>query len=220
MITNEITVSLIEHMGDDKRIVDSARVSLYRHNKNIDEPFNAKDEKLLNYLAEHQHTSPFEHCTATFYIACPMFIARQIMRHRTFSYNEVSRRYTSEAITFYQPSVMRKQAVKNLQASDGELAQTEQAIADHIYTQQIERAFKAYNELLACGVARELARAVLPHALNTQFYMSGNLLNWVKFIKLRDSEHAQLEAQIVAQQIKAQLNELYPESMKAWGLHD
>ena len=212
MIYTLTSCELINSMGTDLAVVNSARVSF---NQLADEPeLTQRDIKLLNYLADHGHTSPFEHCTATFYIKCPLFIARQIMRHRTFSYNEVSRRYTSEKIEFWAPDHMRAQATKNLQCSDG-LADDQEFNAE-VYDNAIDYAWSAYKQLITKGVAREQARAVLPQAMHTSFYMTGNLLNWVKFIKLRDSEHAQPEAQEVARAIKQELNDLFPYSMEAW----
>lgn len=185
--------------------------------KAIDRPQESdprKDIKLINYLADHGHTSPFEHCTATFMIKCPLFIARQIMRHRTFSYNEISRRYTSSDLEFWAPTQFRAQAKKNLQCSDGVLDNSDELM--QIYENMVSDAHALYQELLDEGVSREQARAVLPQCMHTSFYMTGNLLNWVKFIKLRDSEHAQPEAQVIAQFIKDELVGLYPHSMEAW----
>lgn len=209
----QIKAQLVDYMGSDKRVVDSARVSFAKHNHDL-ETMTDRDKKLINYLASNLHTSPFEHCSATFILDVPLFVARQIMRHRTFSYNEVSRRYTSEDLSIWSPSKLRKQAVENRQCSAGELKDDE--VLQKIYEQAIEASWLAYHKLLEAGVSRELARAVLPQSTMTSFYMTGNLLNWVKFIRLRDDKHAQPETAIVAQQIKAKLFELFPESMKAY----
>ena len=209
----QIKAELVDYMGSDKRVVDSARVSFAKHNHD-QETMTDRDKKLINYLASNLHTSPFEHCSATFILDVPIFVARQIMRHRTFSYNEVSRRYTSEDLSIWSPSKLRSQAEVNRQCSAGELKDDE--VLQKIYEQAIEASWLAYHKLLEAGVSRELARAVLPQSTMTSFYMTGNLLNWVKFIRLRDDKHAQPETAIVAQQIKAKLFELFPESMKAY----
>ena len=209
----QIKAKLVDHMGNDKRVVDSARVS-FAQNNHEEETVNNRDKKLINYLASNLHTSPFEHCTATFIVDVPIFVARQIMRHRTFSYNEVSRRYTSDKLGIWYPSKLRKQSKDNRQCSAGEIERDEDLIK--IYEASIESSWLAYHELLKKGVSRELARAVLPQSTMTSFYMTGNLLNWVKFIHLRDDEHAQIETADLARQIKAKLFEIYPESMKAF----
>lgn len=204
-------VGLIDTMGNDKRVVNAARVSFLQNNEAA--ALTDKDQGLIEYLASNGHTSPFEHCAATFLLSCPVFVSRQIMRHRTFSYNEVSRRYTSEAIEFFYPEEMRGQAKENLQCSDGVL------LGDHpheTYNRAIQAAWISYENLIGQGVSRELARGVLPQATYTMFYMTGNLHNWIKFIKLRDHEHAQPETQVVAKAIKSELTKHFPCSMYAW----
>lgn len=202
-------LTLIDWMGDDLTAVNSARVSFGRTSADLED----KDIKLLQYLAEHRHTSPFEHCSVTFRARVPLFVARQWMRHRTQSFNEVSRRYTSEDIRVYVPKVLRAQSVDNRQASAGEL-DAPTALAEYEYV--VLRAKESYDRLTASGVARELARAVLPQAMYTEFYASANLLNWVRFIELRDHEGAQQEITEVAREIKGVLEALYPETMRAW----
>ena len=204
-------VGLIDVMGSDKRVVNAARVSFLKNNES--EPITDKDQRLIEFLARHGHTSPFEHCTATFLLSVPVFVSRQIMRHRTFSYNEVSRRYTCEAIEFFFPEEMRAQSKDNLQCSDGVV------LGDHpheTYNRAIQAAWISYVNLINQGVSRELARGVLPQAAYTMFYMTGNLHNWIKFIKLRDHEHAQPETQVVAKAIKSELIKHFPCSMHAW----
>jgi len=206
------TASLIDTMGNDKRVVDAARVSL-----NADDltqvGLNDRDKKLIKFLATHGHTSPFEHCIATFLITCPLFVRSQIMRHRTFSYNEVSRRYTSEDVKFWKPRQMRTQAKSNLQCSDGVLNSAQAETSLPVAT---EFAWASYNQLLEQGVSREMARSVLPQGTYTKFYMSGNLHNWIKFIKLRDHEHAQPETRDIAKQIRLILDVHFPVSMDAY----
>jgi len=202
-------LTLIDWMGDDLSAVNSARVSFGRSSEELSE----RDTKLLRYLADHRHTTPFEHATVTFRARVPLFVARQWMRHRTQSYNEISRRYTSEDIRIYIPQTLRAQAQDNLQASAGEL-DAPTALAEYEYV--VLRAKESYDRLTASGVARELARAVLPQAMYTEFYATANLLNWVKFIELRDHDGAQQEIVEVAREIKRVLEALYPETLRAW----
>lgn len=173
------------------------------------------DRKLMTYLAKHKHTSCFEHQSATFLIEVPLFIRSQIHRHRTFAYNEISRRYTEENLAFWIPTALRKQSSNNRQASDND----EIVLSVNGMTDVYKIALNVYNFLLDKGVAREQARAVLPQALLTQFYMTGNLRNWAHFIKLRTDSHAQYEVQVVANKISEKLSELYPESWKNLMMH-
>ena len=205
------SIELIDSMGSDASIVNAARVSFFKDNQSS-WLFNERDEKLINYLAKHKHTSPFEHVVATFRITVPIFIRSQIMRHRTFSYNEVSRRYTSDKIKLWHPDSWRGQSDINLQCSTGEITDE---IASEIYQDALAISFKAYRTLLDRGIAREQARAALPQGAYTTFYMTGNLHNWVHFLRLRLDEHAQKEVRLLAQAIKDELAELYPASMNA-----
>lgn len=194
----------------------------------------AKDIKLMKYLADHEHLSPFEHQSATFLIEVPLFIRSQIMRHRTFAYNEISRRYTDENLEFWVPEFFRKQAASNRQASTdekvepfilappGDIEAYEQKYGKIAKTDPVEY-YKlrtkydlgTYEDLLAAGVSREQARAVLPQSLLTKFYMTGNLRNWAHFIRLRVDEHAQYEVRVVAERIRDQLKALWPNATEA-----
>jgi thymidylate synthase (FAD) len=211
-IVNNMGVHYVNHMGDDLTVVNAARISFKGEKEVLDD----KDNKLIDYLAKNKHMSPFEHCTATFIIECPLFIRSQIHRHRTFAYNEVSRRYTSEDLEFYVPEVLRAQAKSNRQASDGEVQSDElrTSIQNHIC-----KSVGLYEKLLKEGVAREMARAVLPQSLMTRFYMSGNLRNWQHFIELRIDAHAQIEAQWIAKELSDKMVELFPEAYGALRKH-
>lgn len=204
-------VEMISSMGDDYSVVNAARVS-FNKDYESDPTLDDRDKKLINFLAKHKHTSPFEHVTATFRLTVPMFIARQIMRHRTFSYNEISRRYTSEDIRLWYCDTWRAQSDKNLQCSSGDLTDP---ISTEIYQKSIAQALMSYNALLDRGVAREQARAVLPQCTYTSFYMTGNLHNWMHFLKLRLDAHAQPEVQVVAEAIKSKLLLICPASVAA-----
>jgi thymidylate synthase (FAD) len=201
---------LINHMGSDLTVVNAARVSFGAKSEKLSD----KDKKLIKYLKAHEHDSVFEHCAATFLIDCDMATAMQIIRHRTFSYNMVSRRYTSEKIEFYTPSEFRKQAKNNRQASDGLI--DDQEAATELFVQHYLACLEGYEKALAMGICREQARFLLPIGLKTQFYMSGNLRNWMHFLHLRSSEHAQQEVREIAGQIRAALMAYFPVSIEAF----
>lgn len=206
-----LNVIYVDHMGDDLRIVNSARISFGGESQDLTD----KDKKLISYLADNQHMSPFEHNVLTVIIECPLYIRSQIHRHRTFSYNEISRRYTSEDIQFFVPETIRKQAKSNRQASDGELEPLSASEALQLIQEQHLKAEQTFNNLLELGVPREQARGILPQNLMTKFYMTGNLRNWAHFVKLRLDGHAQQEVQVIAQQVYNILIKKFPEATKA-----
>lgn len=204
------SVTLVDYMGNDKRAVNAARVSLLNDEiEGFDNDLDEGDERLLAFLVREQHTSPFEHSSLSVRITCPLFVSKQIMRHRTFSFNEVSRRYTSKGLEFYIPQILRQQAVNNLQCSTVDAVQDNRT-ALAVYQAQVNTALEAYNQLISAGVCREQARGILPQCLYTEFYMSGNLLNWFKFLRLRLHPHAQPEVQAVAQAILVLLRQYFP----------
>lgn len=205
---------LAEDQNCDFMPCSAARASFGNEDKTGEDV--GKDIKLMNYLAEHRHMTPFEYQTATFLIEVPLFIRSQIHRHRTFSFNEISRRYTSEDIEFFIPDKFRGQAKNNKQASDGELGNYHERLAN--WKVRCEQALENYHEQIADGVAREIARAELPQSLITRFYMGGNLRNWAHFINLRDDDHAQYEVRVPTQRIAAELRKLWPESCRALGI--
>lgn len=194
----DIKIEYVSHMGSELTIVNAARVSFGNQKTLIDE----KDKKLIKYLAAHQHMSPFEHCTLTVKVTCPLYIRSQIMRHRTMAYNEISRRYTSKNLAFYEPSTYRRQATNNRQASEGNLNSLENTIVNDLIQKHHKGSVDLYNNLLDMGVCREQARGVLPQNLSTEFYMTGNLRNLAHLVKLREHEGAQYEAQVIASQLK------------------
>ena len=208
MITSKVNVAYLNHMGDDLTVVNAARVSFNK----FKEKFDDKDEKLLEYLAKHEHLTPFEHLTLTVLIECPLPIRSQIMRHRTFAYNEISRRYTDEDIQMYIFPVddMRNQAKNNKQGSEGQIV-NEKAILLHTKMQVMaQHLHNFYNELIDMGLSKEQARFWLPQSTMTKFWMSGNIRNFIHFVKLRIDSHAQKEAQYVGQQVLEILKEKFP----------
>jgi len=214
-------VELVDSVGSDLTIVNSARVSFGVHKSELDD----KDRKLIRYLIKHKHTSTLEHCFVTFRVKVPLFIRSQHHRHRTWSYNEISRRYTAESLEFYEPASFRTQHASNRQASnENELVNPEilPRIGNIPFTAvdavkaHHAHAMTLYNDLMAAGVCREQARGVLPQNLYTEYYASANLSNILKFIELRSHEGAQLEIQKVAEAMLKFLEDLYPETIKAY----
>ena len=179
-----------------------------------------RDEKLVHYLAKHKHTSCFEHQGATLRLKVPIFIARQIQRHRTFSYNEVSRRYVDSAPEFFWPDTWRARADNVKQGSGTEAVEGYTSLwkfdsIEEDMSSFIEETTQFYNHLLQSNVAPELARMILPQNMYTEFYMSGNLRAFSHFLHLRLDGHAQLEVQQVAQMVRDILQPLFPVSMEA-----
>jgi thymidylate synthase (FAD) len=208
-----ISAKYVDSMGNDLTPVNAARISF----NSASESMTDRDQKLIKYLADHQHMTPFEHQTLTVIVECPLYIRSQIHRHRTFAYNEISRRYTSDDMEFYFPQEddIRKQAKSNKQGSDGSIPAEDAKLALGLMEDVAAHAVYRFERLLSLGVAREQARSVLPQNLMTKFYMTGNLRNWCHFLKLRLDSHAQKEVQVVAQQVAAIIKERWPVSYAA-----
>lgn len=201
-------VRLVDHYGDDSRIVQAARVSYGAGTKTLRE-----DNKLIHYLMRNQHMSPFEMVDFTFHIKAPIFIARQWFRHRTASVNEISARYSVMADQFYVP-VARKQSPTNKQGSGGPVDNPQRC--HDLYNQAYSAAYAAYSALLEEGVSREQARLVLPVGLYTEFYWKQNLRNLLHLLHLRLDGHAQDEAQQYAQAILGIIEPVVPVTVAAW----
>ena len=198
-------VGLIDHLGTETTIVNAARVSFGKLKNEMDD----RDVGLLKYLIENRHTSPLEHIVFTFSIHCPLFIRGQWHRHRTWSYNEISRRYTEIDLEFYTPSMIRSQAETNRQASlEAEVANAKE-IQAMIAKQNVD-SLALYNQLLDKGVCREQARGVLPQNMMVTFWGTVDLNNLLHFLSLRDSEHAQWEIRQYAQAIKQLIKPIIP----------
>lgn len=212
-------VEYVEHMGSDLSVVNSARVSFGKHKQLLGE----KDEKLINYLIKHRHTSTLEHCVVTFRFKVPLYVRSQHHRHRTWSYNEISRRYTEYNIEFYNPKFYRTQHKSNRQASNqtdfvtGPMAapilgcQVHESVRRHI-----NLITNYYEQLLEAGVCREQARGLLPQNMYTEYYGTCNLNNLLKFVDLRIHKGAQWEIQKVAKAILQITRELYPITVGAY----
>jgi len=200
-------IELQDVMGSDLDIVNAARVSFLGESKG-----NIADKKLLFYLWKNRHTTPFEMCEMKFRVKAPLLVARQWMRHRTFSYNEVSRRYTSEQLDFYEPTEWRGQSSNNKQASNG-LVDTQMTIL----AQQLNQiAVSLYNQALDEGIAREQARILLPQSMYTSFIAKVDLKNLLHFVNLRTHEHAQYEIRVYADAIFEMIKTHFPWTAEAY----
>ena len=205
-------VGLIDHLGSETTIVNAARVSFGKIKNTMDE----RDVTLLKYLIENHHTSPLEHLVFTFSIHCPLFIRGQWHRHRTWSYNEISRRYTEIDLEFYTPGKLRKQAETNRQASVDSPDFEDEAYREMIRKHN-EESLALYNNLLDAGVCREQARGVLPQNMMVTFWGTVDLNNLLHFLFLRDSEHAQWEIRQYAKAIKQLIRPIIPHVAEYYG---
>ena len=207
-------VSLLQVSGDDTGVVNAARVSF---GKRIEE-IGDGDRRLIRFLLQHQHGTPFEHNSLTFLVKCPLFVARQWHRHRVgISINEISGRYVELKEEFYLPREFRIQAKHNRQASAaGEFDQATAERAKAAYQAAIDTAYQNYQQLLAAGVAREQARAVLPLATYTEYYWTCNLRSLMHFVRLRNHADAQWEIQQYAQAMLSLAKPHFPVSLGIW----
>jgi thymidylate synthase (FAD) len=216
------SVEYVEHMGSDLSVVNSARVSFGKQKMTMDK----RDEKLIRYLIEHKHTSTLEHNVVTFRFCVPLFVRSQHHRHRTWSYNEISRRYTEVDLRFYEPVAFRTQHKSNRQASNPE-GLIDPTLDSSFLAGGYEKASEAlkmhhttsmslYNAMIAGGICREQARGVLPQNMYTEYYGTTNLNNLMKFIELRTHEGAQLEIQSVAKACLEIAAELWPITVGAY----
>jgi thymidylate synthase (FAD) len=199
-------VGLVDFMGTDADIERAARTS---YGKDELEP--KETGRLINYLTKHQHGTPSEMVIAKFHIACPIFVMRQLIRHRVLSVNEFSGRYTECPDKFYLPEAFRAQSKTNKQGSEGTLEINKDEVADHY-----KASYELYKKLLGQGVSKELARIVLPLSLYTYFYVECDLRNWFHFISLRSDSHAQHEIQVYSDAIGKFLKQLFPKSFEAF----
>ena len=209
-------VDYVNHMGDDLTVVNSARVSFGVEKDELD----GRDKRLINYLIKHRHTSTLEHNLITFRFTVPMYVRSQHHRHRTWSYNEISRRYTDVNIKFYEPKEFRTQHKSNRQASNAEeLINPEvgyKTTAYGVIAAHHQKSLILFNQLIGAGVCREQARGVLPQNLYTEYYGTVNLSNLLKFIDLRTHEGAQWEIQKVAEACLEIATDLFPVTVGAY----
>tara|TARA_R110000744_G_C19166313_1_gene541111 strand:+ start:64 stop:804 length:741 start_codon:yes stop_codon:yes gene_type:complete len=220
-------VHYVNHYGSDAMAVNAARVSFAQDD--MDKELTEKDEKLINYLIKHKHSSPFEHSGLTFSFTVPLYVRSQHHRHRTWQFNEVSARYCDTDLGFYEPDSFRTQHKNNRQSSNAKdlinpfLSVTAGVAGMHKVTTASDkirehhgRCRELYDELIGIGVCREQARGVLPQNSLTRFYGTVNLMNLIKFIDLRTHEGAQWEIQMVAEACRVIATDLFPLTMNAY----
>ncbi len=211
-----IEVTYVDHMGTDLTVANAARVSFGKKSEmDSSDPWGppflkVKDAKLIRYLAEHKHISPFGHCFASFHIKAPLFVARQLVKHKFLRWNEISRRYVDHEPEFYQPIEWRGRSVDAKQGSEGVTYPDPDIISFYEHT-----ALRSYNELLEHGVCPEQARMVLPQSMMTEWYWSGSLDAFADMCKLRYADDTQAETREVAEYIAGEMYELFPVSWEA-----
>lgn len=215
MKISKIEVSLVNHMGSDLSVVNAARVSFNKHH----EFFESGDEKLIRYLAKHKHTSPFNHAFITMRVKAPIFVARQLVKHKFMPWNEVSRRYVDEEPEFFIPDVWRAKADNVKQGSGEAHEEQEPEFSDSFhrvtpFTLGLDSVC-LYNEMIKDGYAAEQARMVLPQNTMTEWIWSGTLGAYCDMLRLRLDPHTQYESRIVAEKIYNLILPLYPVSVKA-----
>ena len=219
---SQIKATYVDHMGSDISVVNAARVSFGKTSEIIctDHQIGTwdlkpGDKKLISYLAKHKHISPFGHAFASFHVKAPVFVARQLVKHKFLRWNEISRRYVDDEPELYTPEVWRGRSADKKQGSDGEVALPKDFF-DFSYGGNLHEATIAkYESLLEAGVAPEQARMVLPQSMMTEWYWSGSLDAFADMCNLRLKDDTQYETTLVAQQIDQKMLELYPYSWEA-----
>ena len=201
-----IDVTYIDHMGSDLTVVNAARVSFGKKQESFDAE---KDSRLIRYLARHRHTSPFGHCFASFHVRAPVFVARQLVKHKFLRWNEISRRYVDEEPAFYSPDEWRGRSADKKQGSEG----TVQSNANLIYHNT--KTLNVYRQLLDEGVCPEQARMVLPQSMMTEWYWSGSLDAFADMCHLRCKPDTQAETREVAEKIEDLMMNRFPVSWEA-----
>lgn len=204
-----MNVRLVDHMGDDSAIVQAARVSYGQGTKSVNE-----DRQLIRYLMRHWHTTPFEMVEFKFHVKVPIFVARQWLRHRMASVNELSARYSVVKDDFWVPTDYRRQSAQNKQGSDAESFKDDSATMSQ--THSCRTAFDVYDGLLGRGISRELARAHLPQSTFTEFYWKIDLHNLFHFLRLRMDDHAQPEIHEASKEVFELIKPIVPLACEAF----
>ena len=204
-----ISATLLAHMGNDLDVVNAAKVSFAKESKEFDD----NSVRLIKYLAKHRHMSPFGHCFARFHVKAPIFVARQLVKHKFLRWNEVSRRYVDDEPEFYKPDVWRGRSADKKQGSEGVVKLY--GVAEQIVDDYAAEALTAYQVLLEAGVAPEQARMVLPQSTMTEWWWSGSLDAFADMCNLRCTGDTQLETRLVANDICDKMREIFPISWLA-----
>ena len=218
-----INVTYIDHMGSDLSVVNAARVSFGKKSHCEEKRWvemgdwcgdmpvvNERDTKLIRYLAKHKHLSPFGHAFASFHVKAPIFVARQLVKHKFLRWNEISRRYVDGEPEFYVPDQWRGRSEDKKQGSEGTVE-----LSTGLVKAMCKATLRDYEYLLSYGVAPEQARMVLPQSAMTEWYWSGSLDAFAAMCKLRCASDTQYESRIVADQISEKMSELFPVSWAA-----
>lgn len=226
---------LIDHMGSDLTVVNAARVSFDKeselekvpaeicftldgeehHSRTYTLELSDKDKKLINYLATHNHFTPFTHPQITLRETVPIFVARQRFKHVVgFTYNEVSRRYVNDEPEFYYPEVWRSKPEGSVKQGSGDTHRLTAHFSD-VYQRHIKGSLECYNDFINAGVAPELARMLLPQSMMTSYYVTGSLAAFARAYKQRKDAHAQKEIQVLADEWDRIIRPLYPVSWES-----
>lgn len=215
-----IKATYMNHMGSDITVVNAARVSFGKRSGMVcvDHVIGKwvledKDEKLIRYLAKHKHMSPFGHCFATFHVKAPIFVARQLVKHKFLRWNEISRRYVDIIPDFHEPATYRRKAEDKKQGSGDAMVPSSSTMRSE--AKAILWAKRAYAEMLQDGVCPEQARMILPQSMMTEWYWSGSLDAFADMCKLRCASDTQAETREVATQISDSMGVLFPVSWDA-----
>lgn len=200
--------------GDDNEVVDGARVSF---NKSSGEYTYEQNKKLISYLGTHEHYSPFGHCYARFHVKAPIFVARQLVKHKFLRWNEVSRRYVSDAPELYDPPYWRLKADKVKQGSSANLwdSQLDQYDIESRYHYATSDILSLYEDMIDDGICPEMARMILPQNMITEWVWSGSLDAFASMCRLRLNPHAQIESRVIAEQVYKNMEDKFPLSWSA-----
>ena len=229
-----ITATYIDHCGSDLTTVNAARVSFGKKSHCTETKWvemgdwsgdmpvvDDRDTKLIKYLAKHKHTSPFGHAFASFHIKAPIFVARQLVKHKFLRWNEISRRYCDDEPEFYVPDVWRGRSEDKKQGSSNTAVEFlrmqgfgEQSVNDGAFKHQMH-SLDLYRDMISAGVAPEQARMVLPQSTMTEWYWSGSLDAFADMCRLRCKEDTQYESRVVADQVSSIMQDLFPVSWAA-----
>lgn len=205
-------VQYVDHMGDDDAVCDAARVSM---NKSADLFTVTQNERLISYLAKHNHWSPFSHCQIKFRFKAPIFVARQLQKHQVgFAWNEVSRRYVNTEPDFWIPLELR-QAAENVKQGSSSHVHSESDLFKMEIDDLTTKANLLYYDMIKRGICPEQARMVLPQNMMTEWIWTGSLYAWNRMYKLRSDPHAQFECRIYANLVDKLCSRLFPISWRA-----
>jgi len=219
----QIKATYLDHCGSDLTTVNAARVSFGKKSSMEEDGLGVwhlkdADKKLIKYLAEHKHFSPFGHAFASFHVKAPIFVARQLVKHKFLRWNEISRRYVDDEPEFYVPDVWRGRAEDKKQGSSGVVPDDElwgfETLTEAVSSFAGEE-ISLYNTLLERGVAPEQARMVLPQSTMTEWYWSGSLDAFADMCRLRLKEDTQYESRLVALQVSDAMQKAFPYSWEA-----